>query len=577
MYGLFRRLKWKDWLLIVLTVGLVVLQVYLDLTMSEPMADILAATSNPDGGNEIWIGAAKMFGCAFGSLAAAVTTAVITSRIASNVSFDLRNALYERVNAFSLQEIAGFSTSSLVTRCTNDITMVQTLITMGLQSIIKAPVMAVWAICKIAGYDWEWTLAVIVASVVLVVTVGVIVIVAVPKFKAMQALQDNVNKVTRENLTGLSVVRAYNAEAFQEAKFEVANDDLAKTNIFTQRTMAFLMPTVTAIMSGLTLAVYWIGALLINRGDKDATSLFAQMMVFSQWSMQIVMAFMLLVIIFMIYPRAQVSMKRINEVLDTEFAIVDGPEENGIEGHEGEVEFKDVAFAYGKEAADAISNISFKVSKGQTIALIGATGSGKSTVINMIPRFFDSTRGEVYVDGRNVREYKQEALRRKIGYVPQKAVLFTGTVKTNLSFGDKEMKEENIEKAIKIAEASNFVGGLDDHVSQGGSNYSGGQRQRLCIARAVARFPEILIFDDSFSALDYKTDRQVRDNIKKELGEATKIIVAQRIGTIIDADTILVLDEGKIVGQGTHKELLTSCDTYKQIALSQLSKEELGL
>ena len=458
------------------------------------------------------------------------------------------------------------------------------LIVMGLQMLIKAPIMAVWAICKIAGKSWQWTLSTGVATVVLLAVVGVCICLTLPKFRKMQRLTDDLNRVTRENLGGLRVVRAYNAESYQEKKFGKANDALTGTNLFAYRTMAFLMPSIQLVMSGLSLAIYWIGAVLINNaGLMEKATLFADLMVFSQYAVQVVMSFMMLVMIFMMLPRASTAAKRINEVLDTRPSIHDGTLTEGKPGMRGEVEFRNVSFRYPGAEEYVLQDISFTAKKGETVAFIGSTGCGKSTVVNLIPRFYDVTEGEVLVDGENVKSYTQHALRGKIGYVSQKATLFAGTVRSNIAFGDNGRPapgEEEIAHAVETAQAKDFVerleGGCDGYVAPGGANFSGGQKQRLSIARAVARKPEILIFGDSFSALDYKTDRVLRQALNKECGDATRLIVAQRIGTIRDADTIIVLEDGKIAGKGKHDELLRDCEVYRQIALSQLSKEELA-
>jgi ATP-binding cassette subfamily B protein len=461
---------------------------------------------------------------------------------------------------------------------------VQMFIVMGLQMIIKAPIMAVCAIYKIAGKAWQWTFSTAVAVVILLAVVTICVAVSMPKFKKMQQLTDNLNRVTRENLTGLAVVRAYNAEHYQEKKFEDANDELTRTNLFAQRTMSFLMPSIQLVMSGLALAIYWLGAVLINQADMmDRLTLFSDMMVFSQYAIQVVMSFMLLVMIFMILPRAAVSANRINEVLDTEATIQDGIRTEGEPGKKGEITFNHVSFRYPDAEGNILDDISFTAKQGETVAFIGATGCGKSTAVNLIPRFYDATEGEVLVDGVNVRDYTQKALRNKIGYISQKATLFSGTIRSNIAFGDNGQKtpdESDVKEAVATAQATEFVEKLentyDGYVAQGGSNLSGGQKQRISIARAIARKPEILVFDDSFSALDYKTDRVLRRRLDESCKNTTRIIVAQRIGTIRDADKIIVLDEGKIVGMGRHDELMDGCEVYRQIALSQLSKEELA-
>ena len=563
----------------------IVLQVWLDLTMPDYMADITRLVQTEGSTmSEILTAGGKMLACALGSLAAAVATAVCAAKIATGFAATLRGKLFHKVQSFSMEEIGHFSTASLITRSTNDVTQIQMLIVMGLQMLIKAPIMAVWAICKISNKQWEWTLTTGIAVVILLAVVGTCLMLVTPKFKKIQFLTDDLNRVTRENLTGLSVVRAYNAESYQEKKFEHANDALTGINLFAQRTMAFMLPSIQLVMSGLTLAIYWIGAVLINgAGMVDKIQLFSDMMVFSQYAIQVVMAFMMLVMIFMILPRASVAANRIREVLDTEPSIEDGNRAEGKKGKEGEIEFKNVSFRYPDADGEVLQNISFTAKKGETVALIGATGCGKSTVINLIPRFYDATEGEVLVDGVNVKDYTQKDLRNRIGYVSQKATLFTGTIRSNVAYGDngkQSASEEEVNAAVSIAQASEFVDNLEDgcdaYVAQGGANLSGGQKQRLSIARAIARKPEILIFDDSFSALDYKTDRILRQTLAKECKDSTRIIVAQRIGTIRDADRIIVLEDGKIAGMGRHEELMQNCGVYQQIALSQLSKEELA-
>jgi len=491
--------------------------------------------------------------------------------------------LFNKVESFSMEEINRFSTSSLITRSTNDITQVQMLVTMALQLIIKAPITAVWAITKIAGKGFEWSMATGLAVLILVLMVSLLMIFVMPKFRKMQTLTDNITRVTRENLTGLRVVRAYNAEDYQEDKFETANEELTSTQLFTNRAMTVMMPVMNMLMSGISLAIYWIGAYLIDgAGAADRLTIFSDMVVFSQYSVQIIMSFMMMVMMFVMLPRASVSANRINEVLDTDSTILDGHETNGMTGHVGEVTFDHVSFKYPDAAEYVLEDISFTAKQGEIVAFIGSTGSGKSTLINLVPRFFDVTEGEVLIDGVNVKDYKLEALYNKIGYVPQKAVLFKGTVDSNVAYGENGgggYSDDEIKKAVQIAQGADFVeqmeGGYNAPIAQGGTNVSGGQKQRLAIARAVCRKPEIYIFDDSFSALDYKTDRILRNELKRETSGITSMIVAQRIGTIMDADQIIVLDEGKIVGSGTHKELLRDCAVYKEIAMSQLSEEEL--
>ena len=584
MLKIFKNLKKKDIIYMLIAIAFIVLQVWLDLKLPDYMSKItrLVETEGSEM-NEIVKAGAKMIACALGSLVSAVLVALISAKIGVNFAATLREKLFNKVQAFSMEEIGHFSTASLITRTTNDIQQVQMIIVLGLQVMIKAPIMAVWAIMKIYNKSWQWTASTAVAVGVLLFIVIICISFAMPKFKKMQVLTDDINRVTRENLTGLNVIRAYNAEKYQEEKFEKANDNLTYTNLFANRTMAFLMPGIQAIMNGLSLAIYWVGAALINNAMmSEKISLFSDMVVFLSYAMQVVMSFMMLVMIFVILPRASVAAKRILEVLDTNIRIKEGTK-NGDEAKvQGEVEFKNVSFRYPDASEDVIQNISFKVKKGQTVAFIGSTGCGKSTVINLIPRFYDVTDGEVLVDGINVKEYKQKELRNKIGYVSQKAILFSGDITSNVNYGDNgksKNTEEDVKNAISIAQSSDFVEKQKDqykgYVAQGGSNFSGGQKQRLSIARAIARKPEILIFDDSFSALDYKTDRKLRDALSKECKDATKIIVAQRIGTIRDADLIVVLNEGKIAGKGTHEELMKSCETYQQLAYSQLSKEEL--
>ena len=585
MVKLLKKLTWKDFILAAAAFVFIIVQVWLSLTMPDYMSEITKLVQTKGSKmNDILIAGGKMLACALGSLLAAVCTSICASKISSNFSANLRGQVFHKVQSFSMEEIGNFSTASLITRSTNDITQVQMLIVMGLEVLLKAPIMAVWALSKISTKNWQWTASTGVAVVVLLSFVGVCVAVALPKFKKLQSLTDNLNRVTRENLTGLNVVRAYNAEGYQQKKFNDANDELTKTQLFANRTMGTMMPGIQMVMNGLMLAIYWIGAYLISNAQMfDKLTIFSDMIVFTQYAMQVVMSFMMLVMIFVLLPRASVSAKRINEVLDMPLSIKDGTKENGIDGKKGEVEFRNVSFCYPDAEKDVIEDISFTAHKGETIAFIGSTGCGKSTVINMIPRFYDATKGEVLVDGVNVKEYTQKALRNKIGYVSQKAVLFTGSIKSNVAYGDNGKKgftDDDVKHAIETAQAKEFVdkteGGIDAFVAQGGSNFSGGQKQRLSNARAICRHPEILIFDDSFSALDYKTDRVLRDTLRKTCADATRFIVAQRIGTIRDADKIIVLDDGKIAGMGKHNELMETCEVYRQIAYSQLSKEELA-
>ena len=586
MLRIFKNFRKQEVVLALFSVVFVVAQVWLELKLPDYMREITSLITTQDSAmHDILIAGGKMLLCAFGSLLVTVLVAVCASRIASNFSAIVRGKLFDKVQSFSMEEIGRFSTASLITRSTNDVTQVQMLIVMGLSIMLRAPIMAVMAILKIVDKSWQWTLSTGVAVVVLLIVVIICVSLCMPKFKRLQSLTDDINQVTRENLTGLNVVRAYNAEAYQEEKFEKVNKDLTDTHWFTSKTMAFMMPTIMMIMNGLSLAIYWIGAVLINDAQdmQEKFTLFSDMVVFSSYAMQVVMSFMMLVMIFIMLPRASVAAKRILEVLDTEPSIEDGTRDTFPVMKDGEVEFKDVSFKYPDAEEYVLEHISFSAKKGETIAFIGATGCGKSTAINLIPRFYDATEGEVFVDGVNVKEYTQEALHNKIGYVSQKAILFSGTIADNVAYGENgkaPATQDDIARAVKVAQASEFVEkkdqGYDGYVAQGGSNFSGGQKQRLSIARAIARQPEILIFDDSFSALDYKTDRILREALRKECKDATKIIVAQRIGTIRDADKIIVLDDGQIAGMGTHDELMKNCEVYQEIAYSQLSKEELA-
>ncbi len=585
MLKLFKNLTGKDVFLTVISVIFTAMAVWADLTIPDYMTDIttLIETSGSTISEILSVGG-KMLIFALISLISTIIVAFCASAISNGFAADLREKLFRKVQSFSMDEIGRFSTSSLITRSTNDVMQIQLFIVMGLQMLMRAPIMAVWAICKIIGKAWQWTMA---TGVTILIVLGVIIaciLIAMPKFKKLQALTDKLNTVTRENLTGLRVVRAYNAEEYQEKKFEKANQELTDTNTFAMHTMSFMMPSIMAGINGLTLAIYWIGAFVIdNAGLGSKISLFSDMVVFSQYAIQAVMAFMMLVMIFMILPRASVAAKRINEVLDTPVTIKDGTAVSGEDGHEGEIEFRNVDFRYPGGADDVLHNISFKAEKGETIAIIGSTGSGKSSLINLIPRFYDTTGGTVYVDGRDVRDYSEKALRNKIGYISQSAVLFTGTVSSNVGYGDNgkdPASAEEIQDAVHTAQADEFVekmdGQYDAYIAQLGGNLSGGQKQRLSIARAIARKPEILIFDDSFSALDCRTDRTLRAELDKKCSGITRIIVAQRIGTIRNADKILVLNEGRLAGIGTHEELMENCEVYQQIALSQLSKEELA-
>ena len=625
MFKLYKKLRPIDWVLLVILVGLTVLQVYCTMTLVDFTQNIIQSITYVDYHNhpenismefaaliemlggwenctfatlesveitgeyaellvkvatattgDIWYNGGMMLLVALGSMGCQVAVGLIASYIGSSFSATLRTAVYNKVDSFSIAERDKFSTPSLITRTTNDVQQVQMANILMLRMAAAAPVTAIWAICKIQATSTQLTLATAVAVILLLVFLMGLMLIVMPKFKIMQKLVDGLNSVARENLTGIRVVRAYNAEKYQEDKFEKANDKITRTQLFTGRMMSLMSPVIILIMNGISLAIYWIGASLINNGETELATIMAFMMLASQ----IIMAFMMLMMMFVLMPRAQVSAERINKVLETPLSVTD-PETEGQLTEKGTVEFKNVSFGYRDSDENVIHNISFKAEKGETVAFIGSTGSGKSTLINLVPRFFDATEGEVLIDGVNVRNIKQKTLSKIIGYVPQKGVLFTGTVRENIAFGNPSLSEEEIVAAAKIAEADSFVSemekGYDSEISQGGKNVSGGQKQRLSIARAVAIKPEILIFDDSFSALDYKTDKKVRENLKEAAKDATKLIVAQRIGTIMDADKIIVLDSGKAVGIGTHKELLKTCDIYREIALSQLSKEELGL
>lgn len=584
MFKLFKNFSKKDIFYIILCILFIVVQVWLDLKLPDYMSEITVLVQSEDSTlNDILIQGLYMLGCAFGSLISAVIVGYFSSMIAADFSLDLRKQIFRRVEDFGTEEIKKFSTSSLITRTTNDVTQVEMLIAMGLQMLIKAPIMAVWAISKIVNKSIEWSLLTGGCVVVLLFTIGLLMIIVMPRFQIVQKLIDKINGVTRENLTGIRVIRAFNAENYQKKRFEDVNNELTKTQLFNQRCFAILNPVMNIVMQFLTLGIYFIGAHLIAAaGMVQKITLFSNMVVFSSYGMQVIMSFLMLAMIFMMWPRAQVSARRINEIFDQDISIKDGTFLGNDTKEVGTVEFKNVSFKYPDADDYLLKNISFKANKGEVVAFIGSTGSGKSSLINLVPRFYDATDGEVLVDGVNVKDYTQEALHNKIGYVPQKAVMFTGTVAQNVAYGDNGRSKptlEEIKKAIEVSQGSEFVskmeGEYDAHIARGGTNVSGGQKQRLAIARAIARNPEIYIFDDSFSALDYKTDSVLRKELKKYTNSATSLIVAQRIGTIINADKIVVLDKGECVGIGTHKELLKNCEVYKEIALSQLSKEEL--
>lgn len=583
MIELLKRLDKKDIIYAIICIIFIILQVWLDLKMPDYMSEITVLVQTEGSKmQDILINGGYMVLCALGSFAFAVIVGYLAATISSNFSRNLRKEIFDKVESIDTEEVKGFSTSSLITRTTNDVTQVEMLIAIGLQLLIKAPITAIWAVTKILNKSWQWSALTGVAVVILLSVIIVLMIIVVPRFKKVQKLIDKLNGVTRENLTGIRVVRAFNAEGYQEKKFDKVNTDLTDLQLYNQKKFAIMSPVMYMIMYCLTLGIYFIGAYLIeNSVLADKITVFGNMVVFSSYAMQVIMSFLMLAMIFMILPRAQVSANRINEVLDTKESIKEGTFD-GKTKEVGTVEFKNVSFRYPDADEYLLRNISFKANKGETVAFIGSTGSGKSTLINLIPRFYDATDGEVLVDGVNVKDYKEEALNNKLGYVPQKAVMFNGTVNYNIAYGDNgkgKISEKKIQEAAKVAQASEFIEKMDDkyetQIAQGGTNVSGGQKQRLAIARAIARDPEIYIFDDSFSALDYKTDSVLRRELKNYTKNATSLIVAQRIGTIMNADKIIVLDSGKCVGMGTHKELLKNCEVYKKIALSQLSKEEL--
>lgn len=584
MIKLLKNLTKKEWFLALISLILIIVQVWLELKMPDYMSEITVLVQTEGSQmSDIIKNGAYMLGCAFGSLVSAVIVGYLVATVAANFSKSVRKKLFDKVEDLAMSEVKGFSTSSLITRTTNDITQVQMLVAMGLQLMIKAPITAIWAITKILNKSWQWSMTTGIAVLILLTVISILTIIVMPRFKIVQKLTDKINGVTRENLTGIRVVRAFNAENYQENKFEDVNTKLTNQQMYNQKKFAIMQPVMYLVMYFLTLAIYFIGAYLIRDASMvNKLGLFGDMVVFSSYAMQVIMSFLMLAMIFMMSPRAQVSANRINEVLDTDITIKDGNINTNKTNEVGTVEFKNVSFKYPDADEYLLKNISFKANKGETVAFIGSTGSGKSTLINLVPRFYDATEGEVLVDGVNVKDYTQEFLHNKIGYVPQKAVMFNGTVNSNIAYGDNgkgEISEEKIKKAIEVAQGKEFVEKMDEkydtHIAQGGTNVSGGQKQRLSIARAIAKEPEIYIFDDSFSALDFKTDAKLRRALKEETGDATVLIVAQRISTILHAEQIVVLDQGKIVGIGNHKQLLKNCEVYKEIALSQLSKEEL--
>lgn len=584
MIKLLKNLGKKEWTIAMFCFILIIGQVWLELKMPDYMSEITVLVQTEGSQmSEIIKNGAYMLSCALGSLISAVIVGYFTSGISATLSMNIRKKIFDKVENLAMNEVKGFSTSSLITRTTNDITQIQMLVSMGLQLIVKAPITVIWAVTKILNKSWQWSALTGVGVAILLAVIAALMAIVMPKFKKVQKLIDKVNGVTRENLTGIRVVRAFNAEKYQEDKFEEVNTKLTNQQLFNQKAFAVLSPTMYLVMYFLTLSIYFVGAYLIKDSlMADKIGLFGDMVVFSSYAMQVIMSFLMLAMIFMMVPRAQVSANRINEVLDTDITIKDGKINSNTTKEIGIVEFKNVSFKYPDGEDYILRDISFKANKGETVAFIGSTGSGKSSLINLIPRFYDATEGEVLVDGINVKDYTQEFLHNKIGYVSQKAVIFNETVKENIAYGENgkgEISEEKVKKAIEVAQGKDFVEkmeqGYETQMSEGGTNVSGGQKQRLSIARAIARDPEIYIFDDSFSALDYKTDSILRKELKKYTKDATTLIVAQRIGTIMNADKILVLDDGNIVGMGTHKELLKNCEVYKQIAISQLSKEEL--
>ena len=630
MIRICKYLSKAEWFQLFVGLLLIVAGVWLQLKLPDYMADITRLVETPNSEmHDVWVAGGKMLAVALGAMLTTVAVGFITARVSASFTQRLRSMQFRRVESFGPEELNRFSTASLITRSTNDVTQIQMFLTMGLLMLVQSPIMAVWAIAKIAGKGVEWTAATGVSLVLVMGAVAIIMAMVMPKFRSMQALTDNINHVARENLTGLRVVRAYNAEDYQQGKFDKANRDLTETQLFTNRAMSVMMPLMNTVMNGLTLAVYWIGAYLIDAaGLMDKLTLFSNMVVFSSYAIQVIMSFLMMSMVFVLWPRADVSAKRILEVLDTEPHVTDGTRTEGARNADGtpvhgRVEFRDVSFTYPDAREPMLEHVSFTAQPGQTVAFIGSTGSGKTTLVNLVPRFYDATDGQVLVDGVDVKDYTLQSLRDKIGYVPQQSVMFKGTVASNVAFGDKsqagvlpagesmadveiadtstpqgrarekallaesehgttlsEAQMEDVRQAVAVAKADEFVTRMDGTyeapIAQGGTNVSGGQKQRLSIARAVWRHPEILVFDDSFSALDFRTDHDVREALAHEAGDATKLIVAQRIGTIMDADRIIVLDQGRVVGQGTHKELLRDCEVYRQIAESQLSEAELA-
>ena len=582
MIKLLKNFTKKDWLMIFLSFILIFSQVWLELKMPDYMSEITVLVKTEGSKmSDILVQGGYMLLCAFGSLVGAAIVGFLISKLSANFSLNLRKKIFDKVLSLSTNEVKGFNTSSLITRTTNDVSQIEMFIGMGLQLLIKAPITAIWAITKILNKSVEWSIVTAIAVVILLTVIGIITLLVLPRFKIVQKLTDSLNNVTRESLNGIRVIRAFNAEKYQESKFSKVNNDLTNLQLFNQRTFAIMSPMMYLVMNSITLVIYYIGANLIDAATlASKIDIFSNMIVFTSYAMQVIMAFLMLALIFMILPRASVSAKRVNEVLNSTSSVQEG-EFNGNTDSKGKIVFKNVSFKYPDAEEYVLKDISFEASPGETVAFIGSTGSGKSTLINLIPRFYDATEGEIIIDDVNIKDYDFKTLYNKLGYVSQKAVIFDGTVKSNITFGESNSKknEKEIVEAADIALASEFINNMDhtynSHIASGGTNISGGQKQRLSIARAVARKPEIYIFDDSFSALDYKTDAVLRSELKKYTKDATSLIVAQRIGTIMNADKIIVLDNGESVGVGTHEELLKSCEVYKQIALSQLSKEEL--
>ena len=582
MIRIFRYMRKREAVFVVIGLIFIITQVYLDLKLPDYMTTITTLVQTEGSAmNSVLSAGGMMLLCAFGSLVSSIIVGFLVAKVAAGLAMHIREAVYDKVMGFSMEEIGRFSTASLITRSTNDITQITMVVAVGLQAMVKAPIMAVWAIVKIAGKSWQWTTVTVIAVVLIMIMLLFIFALVTPRFRKIQTLTDNLNRITRENISGIRVVHAYNAEGYQEEKFDKANDDLTKNNLFAQRAMALMQPGMTFVMSVLTLAIYWVGVYMIDAAAvSERLSIFSEMVVFSSYALQVILAFLMMSVTLLILPRAAVSAKRIMEVLDTIPSMQDGSIEDADQELKGRVEFKNVSFRYPEAEGDILHDITFEANAGETVAIIGTTGSGKSTLVNLIPRFYDVSAGEVLVDGVNVKEYRQQALRKKIGYVSQRATLFSGTVRSNVSLGlDERKDDDSLMSALAVAKADEFVsrmeGTVDASIAQNGTNVSGGQRQRLSIARAVYKKPEIYVFDDSFSALDYKTDRALRQALKEQTKGATILIVAQRIGTIMDADRIIVLDEGRIAGIGKHKELLSSCSVYREIAESQLSGDEL--